>query len=163
MAYWPIEVLAHPLSLCGEGAFANTRGELEQCKSPKQAREHTMSATNDKPTPPRKHKPSVEWPVLDSEQAGLFDTKEIGEGHDKWRGEGHDKWQGNGWKDVESWIKIHPPSPAALGILTVGFLIKRTWPKKEKKDKNPSQRAQETADRSGGPGEVNRGQTCSVP
>ena len=32
LAYGPNEVLAHPLSLCGEGAFANTRGELEQCK-----------------------------------------------------------------------------------------------------------------------------------
>ena len=114
-----------------------------------------MSATNDKPTAPRKYRSSVEWPVLDSEQAGLSETKEIGEGHDK--------WQGNGCKEVESWIKIHPPSPAALGILTVGFLIKRTWAKKEKKKKNPSQRTEETADRSGGPGQANRGQTCSVP
>ena len=32
LVYWSNEVLAHPLSLCGEGAFANTRGELEQCK-----------------------------------------------------------------------------------------------------------------------------------
>ena len=32
LAYWSNEVLAHPLSLCGEGAFINTRGELEQCK-----------------------------------------------------------------------------------------------------------------------------------
>ena len=32
LVYWSNEVLAHPLSLCGEGAFINTRGELEQCK-----------------------------------------------------------------------------------------------------------------------------------
>ena len=91
-----------------------------------------------------------------------YDWQNMTKGHDKWHGEGHDKWHGNGWKDVESWIKIHPPSPAALGILTVGFLVKRTRAKKEKKEKNPSQRAQETADRSGGPQQVSRGQTCSV-
>ena len=111
---------------------------------PKQARDHTTSATNDKPTPQCTYKASTQWPAPDPGTAGLFtDTTEmIGEGHDKWHGEGHDKWHGNGWKDVESWIKIHPPSPAALGILTVGLLVKRTRPKKEKKEKNPSQRAQ---------------------
>lgn len=30
LVYWPNEVLAHPLTLCGEGSFANTRGELEE-------------------------------------------------------------------------------------------------------------------------------------
>ena len=62
---------------------------------PKQARDHKTSATNDRPTPGRKH-------------------KEVGEGHDKW----HE----NGWEDVEPWIKIHPPSPAALRILIAGPL-----------------------------------------
>ena len=108
-----------------------------------------MSATNDKPPPLRKHKSNVEWPILDLDPAGLFGTTEE-------IGEGHDKWNGDGWNIVKPWIKIHPPSPAALVILTVGLLSKRTRLKKKNK-------AQETAGRSGGPQQVSGGQTCSVP
>ena len=86
---------------------------------------------------------------MDPDSDGLFDkTEEIGEGHDK--------WNRDGWNNVKPWIKTHPPSPAALVILTVGLLIKRTRLKKENK-------AQETAGRSGDPQQVSGGQTCSAP
>ena len=56
-------------------------------------------------------------------------------------GEGHDKGHGKGWEEVEPWIKIHPPSPAALRILIAGSLAE---------------------DSVGGPMHANRGRTCRV-